>query len=137
MERKTELIFFIFQENVLMFDSWYPYNATKEPYYTYTYILQSGMLFLTSGINSMIDSLVTSFYISMMGQIDILKVDFRELTDVIIRSESWKEKNLQILFANCEKLSKNSCSKKEYNKDFSIYRETIVNYVNRHKAILS
>lgn len=124
-----------------MFEAWYPFNATIKPYYAYTYAFQSGIIFLTASVNTMIDSLVTSFYITMMGQIDMLKIDFREIADIIstnftqeegkyLQKISTNHYNEKLLLSNDSFSSDKCCAIK-------IYKKRIVNYVNRHRAILT
>ncbi|XP_051155877.1 odorant receptor Or2-like [Leptopilina boulardi] len=79
----------------LLYAAWYPYNATVNPAYAFTYISQTILLLTTAAMNSMIDIMTTNFYVVMVGQMEILKQDFRELTDFVAVSSN-KNKNLVV-----------------------------------------
>lgn len=38
-------------------------------------------------MNSMVDTLITNFYVIMVGQIEILKLDLKQLTDIVVASD--------------------------------------------------
>lgn len=71
------------QEKTLLFPAWYPYNTTVNPAYEYTYVCQTILLLTTATMNSMIDMLTLNFYVIMVGHMETLKLDFRELTDFL------------------------------------------------------
>ncbi|XP_051156145.1 uncharacterized protein LOC127278454 [Leptopilina boulardi] len=84
----------------LLYAAWYPYNATVNPAYAFTYISQTILLLTTAAMNSMIDIMTTNFYVVMVGQMEILKQDFRELTDFVAKKElllaSWYPYNTSV-----------------------------------------
>ncbi|XP_043480284.1 uncharacterized protein LOC122509985 [Leptopilina heterotoma] len=78
------------EEKTLLFVAWYPYNTTVNPAYGYTYLSQTLLLLTTAAMDTMIDMMTTNFFVLMVGQIEILKLDFRELTDFIVINRSGK-----------------------------------------------
>ncbi|XP_033229544.1 odorant receptor Or1-like [Belonocnema kinseyi] len=72
------------QEKVLLFAAWYPFDTSKKSIYGYTYAFQTLLLLTTASMASMMDMLVTNFYVLMVGQIEILKQDFRSIADTVV-----------------------------------------------------
>lgn len=69
---------------MLLFAAWYPFDTSKNPIYGYTYAFQTLLLLTTASMASMMDMLVTNFYVLMVGQIEILKQDFRLIADTVV-----------------------------------------------------
>ncbi|XP_051157725.1 uncharacterized protein LOC127279421 [Leptopilina boulardi] len=76
------------QEKAFPYVAWYPYNTTVNPAYAYTYVSQTVLLLMTGAMDSMIDIMTTNFYVVMVGQMEILKQDFQELTDFVAENYS-------------------------------------------------
>ncbi|XP_043480282.1 odorant receptor Or1-like [Leptopilina heterotoma] len=76
------------QKNQLLYVAWYPYDTTKNPRYFITYISQAFLLYRTASVNAMIDTMITNFYVIMMGQIEILKQDLKNLADIVNQKEN-------------------------------------------------
>lgn len=54
--------------------------------FAYTYSSQAFLLINTACVNSMMDTMITNFYILMVGQIEILKMDFKQVADIADKS---------------------------------------------------
>ena len=75
---------------MLLFAAWYPFDTSKNPIYGYTYAFQTLLLLTTASMASMMDMLVTNFYVLMVAQIEILKQDFRLMADAVLVSKQFK-----------------------------------------------
>lgn len=77
------LEFLILQNKQLLFAAWYPFGVTEYPNYIYIYISQTILLLTTASMDSMIDMMTTNFYVMSVAQLEILKRDFKQLTDIV------------------------------------------------------
>lgn len=91
------------------------------------------MVLLTANLNSMMDMIVISFFITMMGQIEMLKIDFNKLTDIIDNNNLNKSGNQTISLYS----ERNNSSYFYHENMIKIYERRIIDYVKRYKAILT
>lgn len=69
---------------MLLFAAWYPFNVTENPTYGFIYASQTLLLLTTASMDSMIDMMTTNFFVMAVAQLEILKRDFKHLTDNIV-----------------------------------------------------
>lgn len=84
----------------------------------------------------MMDMFVIAFFITMLGQLEMLKIDFKKLTDINDKNINGTENRETSSQAEDDNLTTNS-SFNEDNNAIRIYEQRIINYVNRYRAILA
>ncbi|XP_033229522.1 odorant receptor Or1-like [Belonocnema kinseyi] len=114
------------QDKVLLFAAWYPFDTSVESIYRYTYVLQSILLLTTAAMNAMMDMLTTNFYVVMVGQLEILKQDFKQMSDIVLSnlSDTSCEFPSGTVTAD-KKLASSQEGKASYPTSYSVSREEV------------
>ncbi|XP_033229545.1 odorant receptor 49b-like [Belonocnema kinseyi] len=76
--------------NKLVFASWYPFDTIKSPNYEIMYAFQVILLLNAAIMHPMMNLLILNFYLTMVGQLEILKQDFLLLANFSDEEEDFE-----------------------------------------------